>query len=147
MNNAEIQHIIERLNCVYERRQQILASGNIAPEGAWIHTYVIYRKFSDTFTGEYCYAKWQSKEAIFKRSSRPKKKRPLKAGKNPEYTNHQHIGRVWSNTGLGMETEVEEAYEAWENRLTLETIDKALSEIRQILDLVKPNQPQVSASN
>jgi hydrogenase maturation factor len=64
----EQDELIAKINRLYECRQKLLATGNIAPEGAWIHTYSIDRKFKNGFFREYTYAKWQAHEAIFRRS-------------------------------------------------------------------------------
>ena len=135
MNESDIQQMIERLKRLYQRRRQILAEGNIAPAGAWIHEYEVVRHYPSGTVATYEYAKWQATEPIFKRN--PKKRgRPLRQGKDPELSCHQHIGRVASTTGLGTEPEVKEAYKEWNNRKQLEAIDKALNEIQGILDSV-----------
>ena len=109
-----------------------LLTSDLSPEGAWIHEYTVRRRYPKGFLGEYVYAKWQAREPIFKRN--PKKHgRSPRSGKNPEFTCHQHIGRVGSNTGLGSEPEVEEAYQQWANRKRLEAVDQALQEIQSIL--------------
>jgi len=83
-------------------------------------------------TETYVYAKWQAHEPIFKRN--PKKGgRSPQPGKDPKFTCHQHIGRVGSTTGLGIEPEVELAYQEWRNRKKLEAIETALKEIQAIL--------------
>ncbi len=144
----EQDELIAKINRLYEHRQKLLATGNIAPDGAWIHTYSIYREFKSGFVGEYIYGKWQAHEAIFRRSQRPKRKPPIKTGKDPEFTNHQYIGRVGSNTGLGMEPEVEVAYQAEANRRRLTRIDRATREINQILDLALPDvMPEETAND
>ena len=61
--------------------------------------------------------------------------RPPRRGKNPEFTCHQHIGRVSSNTDLGTEPEVESADQQWSNRKRLEAVESALQEIQSILSL------------
>ena len=114
-----------------EERSHLLAT-DLSPESAWIHEYTVRRRYPKGFLGEYCYAKWQAKEAIFRRN--PKKHgRSPRSGKDPEFTHHQHIGRVSSNTGLGSEPEVNEAYQQWSNRKRLEDVDQALQEIQSIL--------------
>ena len=60
-------------------------------------------------------------------SMNPKKHgRSPRSDKHPEFTHHQHIGRVSSNTGLGIEPEVESAYQQWANRKRLEAYEQAL---------------------
>ena len=64
----------------------------------------------------------------------PKKhERSPHIGLDPEFTHHQHIGRVSSNTGLGIEPQVESAYQQWANRKRLEAVEQALQEIQSIL--------------
>ena len=112
--------------------RSLLLASDLSPEGAWIHEYTVRRRYPSGFLGEYVYAKWQAHEPIFKRN--PKRRaRPPRNGKNLEYTCHQHIGRVSSNTGLGSEPEVEQAYQQWSNRKHLETVEQALQEIQSIL--------------
>lgn len=99
-----IQEICNRIMLLNQERERLLGE-ELSPEGAWIHEYTVYKVYPNGFKGEYRYAKWQANEPIFKRN--PKKRAsPPKRGKNKEYTNHQHIGRVWSNTGLGMEPSI-----------------------------------------
>lgn len=131
----EEKALIARIRRLYEVRQQILESGEVAPDGCWIHLYEVRRLWRSGFVGVYQYAKWQSSTPVFKRN--PKRNgRPPKRGKDPEFSTHQHIGRVSSNTGLGMEPEVEEAYLAVARRDRLNQIDEALKEIETILDRV-----------
>ncbi|MGF1981460.1 MAG: hypothetical protein RMY30_038555, partial [Nostoc sp. CmiSLP01] len=59
-------------------------------------------------------------------------------GKDPEFTCHQHIGRVGSTTGLGADPETEAAYQEWENRKQLEAIEQCLSQIQLLLNKVMP---------
>ena len=76
-----------------DARCQILMEGNIAPAGAWIHEYEVVRCYPSGTVATYQYAKRQATEPIFKRN--PKKRgRSLKQGKDPEFSCHQHIGRV-----------------------------------------------------
>jgi len=127
-----IAQIMERLRKLNEIRQQ-LAKQPMSPSGAWIHEYEVkkqYRKGGDVCV--YCYAKWQSDTPIFKRNPKAKL-RGVATGKNPDFTCHQHIGRVWSSTGLGTDPEVVEAREKWENRKQIDAIDKALDEIEAAL--------------
>lgn len=127
----DIQKIRDKLAYLVEAREKLLTL-NLAPVGAWIHEYTVYRKYPNGFEGKYKYAKWQAEKPIFKRN--PKKNAlPTKKGKDPKYTKHQHIGRVWSNTGLGMEPEAEQAYQALNNRKKLQAIEAALAEIQDIL--------------
>lgn len=131
MTEINIQQLSEGLNHLQQLRERLLA-GSLSPEGAWIHEYEVRRTYPSGNTETYGYAKWQAHEPIFKRN--PKKQgRSPRAGKDPEFTCHQHIGRVWSTTGLGMEPEVEAAYQEWRNRKKLEAIERALGEIQAIL--------------
>ena len=126
-----LQKILEGIQHLMEMRSQLLET-DLSPPGAWIHQYIVYRRYPSGFIGEYHYAKWQAHEPIFKRN--PKRRaRPPRHGKDPEFSCHQHIGRVSSNTGLGAEPEVEEAYEQWANRKRLEAVEEALKEIQSIL--------------
>ena len=88
-------------------------------------------RYPNGFLGIYRYAKWQAHEPIFKRN--PKRNARPRRGKDPEFTCHQHIGRLGSNTGLGSEPEVDAAYAAHNNRQRLEAIGQALCEIQSIL--------------
>ncbi len=129
--------LIAKIERLYAERDRLLQE-DLAPEGAWVHQYSIWRTYPSGITHEYRYAKWQSQEPIFKRSP-PKpgrKQRLVKSGKNPESTQHQYIGRVWSSSGLETEPEVIEAYEAEANRKKLEEITQAITEIEQILGRV-----------
>lgn len=135
-----IDQIIEKLHQLKEIRQQ-LANKSMSPEGAWIHQYEVhkqYKKGGDIYT--YWYAKWQSHDPIFKRNPKARLKGIVKRGKNPEFTCHQHIGRVGTSTGLGTVPEVTEAYRKWENRKRLDAVDKALEEIENALKEVMPEQ-------
>lgn len=121
----------------------------MSPPGGWIHEYEVkkqYRKGGEVYV--YCYAKWQADTPIFRRNPKAKL-RGVAKGKNPEFTCHQHIGRVWSSTGLGIEREVAIALLAggyaiaqkeWERRKQLDAIDKALQEIENALIEVMPQQ-------
>ncbi len=130
MTQPDLQKILDGIHYLMSERSHLLTS-ELSPEGAWIHQYVVRRRYPKGFLGEYVYAKWQAREAIFKRN--PKRNARPACGKNPEYTCHQHIGRVGSNTGLGSEPEVDAAYAAHNNRQRLEAIDQALCEIQSIL--------------
>lgn len=135
-----IDQIIEKLQQLKEIRQQLVNEPMSEP-GVWIHQYEVRKKYKKD--GEiywYVYAKWQSHEPIFKRNPKPRLKGIVKRGNNPEYTCHQHIGRVGSSTGLGTEKEVTEAYREWENRKRLDAIDKALEEIETALIEVMPQK-------
>ncbi|WP_461947671.1 hypothetical protein [Nostoc sp.] len=135
-----IDQIIEKLHQLKEIRQQ-LVNAPMSEPGAWIHQYEVrkrYKKGGDIYT--YTYAKWQATEPIFKRNPKPRLKGVVKRGNNPEYTCHQHIGRVGSSTGLGTEPEVTEAYREWENRKRLDAVDKALDEIEAALMEVMPDK-------
>jgi hypothetical protein len=136
MPQSEINtnQLTEALARLIQARTELLTQ-ELSPVGAWIHEYTVKRRYPSGFIGEYKYAKWMSNKPIFERH--PKKHaRPPKRDKDPKYTNHQHIGRVWSNTGLGMESEAEEAYQAFNNRKNLQTIETALIEIQAILSRV-----------
>ena len=135
MTQPDLQGILEGIQRLMSERSHLLSS-DLSPEGAWIHIYTVRRRYPKGFLGEYQYAKWQAREAIFKRN--PKKYGRLpKKDKDPEFTHHQHIGRVSSNTGLGCDPEVEEAYEQWSNRKRLEAVEQALQEIQAILSRVE----------
>ncbi|WP_414579675.1 hypothetical protein [Anabaena sp. CCY 9402-a] len=81
----------------------------------------------------FVYAKWQAKEAIFRRN--PKKRSRRGSG---DFTKNKHIGRVGSSSGLGMDLSVVDAYQAWENRQKLEAIEKALADVETTLEKVMP---------
>ena len=131
LSEIELEKILEDIHHLMEMRSQLQAS-DLSPEGAWIHQYVVRRRYPSGFIGEYWYAKWQAHEPIFKRN--PKRNgRPPRCGKDPKFSCHLHIGRVSSNTGLGTEPEVEEAYQQWSNRKRLEAVELALQEIKSIL--------------
>lgn len=139
-NGEHIDQIIEKLQELKEIRQQLIDEP-MSPPGAWIHEYEVRRRYKrggDIYT--YWYAKWQAKEPIFKRNPKPRLKGIVKRGKNPEYTCHQHIGRVGSSTGLGTEPAVEEAYQEWQNRKRLDAIDTAIAEIEKALAKVMPSK-------
>ena len=133
MNQSKLdqQKILDGITHLMRLRSQLLES-DLSPEGAWIHEYEVKRYYPSGFQGIYRYAKWQAKEPIFKRN--PKKRGRLpKLGKDPKFSCHLHIGRVSSNTDLGTEPEVEEAYQQWANRKRLEAIEQALQEIQSVL--------------
>lgn len=113
----------------------------MSPPGAWIHQYEVrkqYKKDGDVYL--YVYAKWQAKEPIFQRNPKKVLKGITKRGKNPEYTCHQHIGRVGSSTGLPTDEMVTEAYQEWRNRQQLDAIDTAIEEIEKVLEKVMPSK-------
>jgi hypothetical protein len=133
-----IDQIIEKLHQLKEIRQQLVNEPMSEP-GVWIHQYEVrkqYKKGGEIYW--YVYAKWQANEPIFKRNPKARLKGIVKSGKNPEFTCHQHIGRVGSSTGLGTDPEVTEAYREWENRKRLDAVDKALEEIANALIGVMP---------
>jgi hypothetical protein len=126
----DIQKIIERIHELEKLREELLA-GDLSPEGAWIHEYVVYKVYASSGTSHwYRYAKWQAHEPIFIRHPKGKQRKLLK---EPGYTKHQHIGRVESSTKLGMDEKVEEAYQSWWNRKRLEAVVEVLTEIQSIL--------------
>lgn len=131
MTEIDFPRLIEGLHHLQQLRDKLRTS-SLSPEGAWIHEYEVKRKYPSGTTETYGYAKWQAHEPIFKRN--PKRGgRPPRVGKNPDFTCHQHIGRVWSTTGLGKEPSVEAAYQEWQNRKELEEIEQALEEIQSVL--------------
>ena len=135
-----IDQIIEKLHQLKEIRQQ-LVNAPMSEPGAWIHQYEVrkqYKKGGEIYW--YVYAKWQANEPIFKRNPKARLKGIVKRGKNPEYTCHQHIGRVGSSTGLGTDPLVAIAYQEWENRKRLDAIDKALEQVEAALIEVMPDQ-------
>ncbi|MBE8969336.1 hypothetical protein IQ277_24880 [Nostocales cyanobacterium LEGE 12452] len=137
-NSERIDQIIEKLQQLKGIRQQLVNEPMSEP-GVWIHQYEVrkqYKKDGEVYW--YVYAKWQANEPIFKRNPKPRLKGIVQRGKNPEFTCHQHIGRVGSNTGLGTDPLVTEAYREWENRKQLDAIDKALEEIENALIGVMP---------
>jgi len=134
-----VDQIIERLHQLKEIRRQ-LANQPMSPPGAWIHEYEVkkqYRKGGDVYV--YCYAKSQADTPIFRRNSKAKL-RGVAKGKNPEFTCHQHIGRVWSSTGLGIDPDVAIALKEWERRKQLDAIDKALEQVEAALIEVMPQK-------
>jgi hypothetical protein len=136
MSEIDTQKLLDELAQLVQLRTELLTK-ELSPEGAWIQQYTVLRKYLDGFVGEYKYAKWQAEKPIFRRNPKPRGQAP-KPDKDPKYTKHQHIGRVWSNTGLGMDTEVQEAYRMWGDRKQLETIENALAEIQLILSKFQP---------
>lgn len=140
----DLEKILNGIHQLIQQRSHLLTS-DLSPESAWIHEYTVRRRYPKGFLGEYVYAKWQAHEPIFKRN--PKRNgRPPRSGKDPEFTHHQHIGRVSSNTGLGIEPQVEEAYQQWANRKRLEAVEQALQEIQSILSSFEKPNPEVMLS-
>jgi hypothetical protein len=131
---TNIQNLIEKLQQLEKIRNQ-LQRKPMSPPGVWIHQYVVKRSYPSGLEGIYVYAKWQAEEPVFRRN--PKKFGHRGKG---EFTCHQHIGRVSSNTGLGMDERVEDAYEEWNNRKRLDAIDQALKEIEIALTQVMPQE-------
>ncbi|AFY51343.1 hypothetical protein Nos7524_5653 (plasmid) [Nostoc sp. PCC 7524] len=131
-----ISQIIENIQLLAQLRQQLLKKP-LAPPGTWIHEYEVVRYYRSGNREIYRYAKWQADNPIFKRNPKPKG-HPPKKGKDPEFTCHQHIGRVGSTTGLGADPETEAAYEEWENRKQLESIEECLNQIELLLAKVMP---------
>jgi len=131
MERVNIEKLIDQIFDLQKLREELLA-GPLAPAGTWIHHYTIWRVFSSGAKHWYTYAKWQAHEPIFRRN--PKRKNQTTES---TYSNHQHIGRVDSSTGLGMEEKTESAYQAWQNRQKLEAIEQALTEIQEILQTGK----------
>ncbi len=132
MDEIDTQKIIEGIQQLQQLREELLA-GDLSPEGAWIHEYEITRFYPGSGNTEwYRYAKWQAHEPIFLRN--PKRKNQLtEPPKEPGFTKHQHIGRVDSSTGLGMDEGVKEAYQSWRNRKRLEAVEEVLREIQSLL--------------
>ncbi|MGB3640563.1 MAG: hypothetical protein WBA39_23760 [Rivularia sp. (in: cyanobacteria)] len=125
MANINVDEIIEKIQYLKVLRDKLLES-ELSPENAWIHQYEVHRSHPSGYEATYTYAKWQSKDAIFKRN--PKKNaKPVKEGKDEKFTNHKHIGNVETDP------EVQEAYKAWNNRKELEDIEKAFNNIEAIL--------------
>ena len=152
MAEFDFEKIIQQIRDLEKERAEILTQ-SLSPEGAWIHHYTKKRVYPSGFVGWYQYAKWQANEPIFDRKPKQHKKRmrEQEAGVNQNPVKDQHIGRMWSSTGLGCEDEVRWAYEDWERRKRLEAIDKALSTISKMLSAVAeapepelPPPPEVS---
>ena len=129
---AAIQNLIEQLS---EERAKLLEY-EMSPPGVWVHEYTVLKE-CDGVRLSYRYAKWQAEEPIFDR--RPKKRereRLEKEGLPFGKTNHRHIGRVGSSTGLPMEYSVIEAKKQYARRQRLEEIDAALAEILSCLNRI-----------
>lgn len=138
MTEIDFPKLIEGLHHLQRLRDKLRTS-SLSPEGAWIHEYEVKRKYPSGNIETYGYAKWQAHEPIFKRNPKGNGK-PPQVGKNPNFTCHQHIGRVWSTTGLGKEPAVEAAYQEWQNRKELEAIEQALEEIQNVLSRFEETQ-------
>lgn len=125
MSDIDVDNLIAEIEQLWELREKLLEE-DLAPSGAWIHKYHVTRAYPSGAVETYTYAKWQADKPIFKRN--PKKNaRPIKPGKDEEYTNHLHIGSVDNNWEV-----VERAYQSWENRQRLEAVEKALKSIEEI---------------
>ncbi|MEO1445554.1 MAG: hypothetical protein AAFV46_04835 [Cyanobacteria bacterium J06635_11] len=137
MAEFDFEKIIQQIRDLEKERAEILTQ-SLSPEGAWIHHYTKKKVYPSGFVGWYQYAKWQANEPIFDRKPKQHKKRmrEREAGVNQNLVKDQHIGRMWSSTGLGCEPEVIEAFEVWERRKRLEAIDKTLSVISKMLSVV-----------
>jgi len=131
MENINVNEIIDKIQYLKTLREELLES-ELSPEGAWIHQYQIHRSYPSGYEATYTYAKWQADKPIFKRN--PKKNaKPITEEKDKNYTNHQHIGRI-------DDPKVEQAYKSWNNRKTLENIEKAFKTIEAIFySLPSPN--------
>ena len=126
MTDINVNRLIVKVKQLGKLREKLLQK-DLAPQGAWIHQYQVHRVYPSGYEATYTYAKWQADKPIFKRN--PKKNaRPLKRGKDKEYTNHQHIGNIETNP------EVEEAYRALYNRNRLDAVEQALKDIEAIID-------------
>lgn len=129
MSDIDIDNLIAEIGYLWQLREELL-EGELASEGAWIHKYKVTRGYPSGAIETYTYAKWQADKPIFKRN--PKKNaRPIKPGKNEEYTNHLHIGSVDNNWEV-----VERAYQSWENRQRLEAVEKALKSVEALVSEV-----------
>jgi hypothetical protein len=132
MTDINIDEIIKKIKYLKALREELLQK-DLAPQGAWIHQYQVHCSYPNGHEATYTYAKWQADKPIFKRN--PKKNaRPLKCGKDKEYTTHQHIGNIETDP------EVQEAYKCWDNRKQLEHIEKIFKNIEVMLySLTLPN--------
>ena len=131
MVDINVDEIIEKIQYLKALREKLLES-KLSPEGAWIHEYQIHRTYPSGYEATYTYVKWQANKPIFKRN--PKKNpKPIKEEKDKNYTNHQHIGNI-------DDPKTEQAYKSWNNRKTLEDIEKAFKTIEAVLySLPSPN--------
>lgn len=131
MTDINIDSLVLKIKQLGKSREKLLQK-DLAPQGAWIHQYQVHRVYPSGYEATYTYAKWQADKPIFKRN--PKKNaRPLKRGKHKQYTNHQHIGSL-------DDPKVLEAYEAWNNRKRLESVEQALKSIEEIVFEVIANE-------
>lgn len=129
MTDINIDSLIKDIRKLGRIRKKLLEK-DLAPEGAWIHQYHVTKAYSSGAVETYTYAKWQADKPIFKRN--PKKNaRPIKPGKNEEYTSHLHIGSVDNNWEV-----VERAYQSWEDRQRLEAIEQALKAVEDLVSEV-----------
>ena len=132
MATIDVEQIIKGIRLLQQVQEQLRAK-ELSPEGAWIHQYQVTRSYPSGNVETYCYAKWQAKQPIF--SKKPKSHRRSQPPQHKhEFTCHQHIGRVSSTTGLGMDEAVKAAYIAWNNRKKLTEVEQALREIQTILE-------------
>jgi hypothetical protein len=129
MEHIDIDWITSEIQRLQQLREELLA-GDLAPSGAWISTYTVTKVYKSGAVYTYEYAKWQATDAIFPRNP---KGRGKYAHPTTKYTKHQHIGRVSSSSGLGMEEVTEEAYLLLRNRERLEAIEKVLAGIQALL--------------
>lgn len=93
-HEIDIQKILDEVASLSQGREKLLSEA-LSSIGAYIHEYTVFRKYPNGFVSEYRYAKWKADKPIFKRNPKPRSQ-PPKRDKNPKYTSHQHIGRVWS---------------------------------------------------
>lgn len=132
MATIDVEQIIKGIRRLQQVQAQLQAE-ELSPQGAWIHQYQVTRSYPSGNVETYCYAKWQAKLPIF--SKKPKRhRRSQPPEQKPAFTCHQHIGRVSSTTGLGMDEEVKAAYIAWNNRTRLREVEQALQEIQSVLE-------------
>lgn len=120
--------IINKIQALASRREELLQMP-LAPEGAWLHEYSVFRRYKlGGELYEYRYLKWQASQPIFERN--PKKRGHRGKGR---FTCHQHVGRLWSSTGLGADPQAEAALAEMANRRELEAIDQAFVQIEKAL--------------
>lgn len=142
MAEFDFENIIAQIRELEKERAYLLTQP-LSPEDAWIHHYTKKRTYPSGFTGWYQYAKYQADEPIFERKPKQynKRMREKEAGINQNPVKDQHIGRMWSSTGLGCDDEVIEAYADWYRRKRLEAIDKALARIMKALEIAAKIEP------
>jgi hypothetical protein len=121
---TQICELIEKLH----QAKEILQAGKLAPEESWIHEYTVDKVYANGSSYWYRYAKWQCEKPIFECNPKPNSKQ------NKKFTNHKHIGRVSSSSGLKMSIETIESYQVWNNTLLLQTIEKTLQDINSALE-------------